>query len=110
MSCLTKSAGRCRLLRVAVAMVIFTLLVFTTVRTSPIYAGVGHGSSLSKQTPKHRHLLGKDFVVSQAVLIRLTTKTRCSDRAALPDLSQLPPSRLPGRYFNIPPPVATYQL
>ena len=50
--------------RLAVAMVIFALLAFTCVRTSPLNLGVGAGSELSKTTPKQRNLCVTQFQIA----------------------------------------------
>jgi hypothetical protein len=43
------------------SLVILALLVFTTIRTSPISAGLGPGSSLSSTTPKQRQFIASDL-------------------------------------------------
>lgn len=46
---------------VVTALVLFSLLVFTTVRTSPIYGATGPESSLSKTHPKQRQFVASIF-------------------------------------------------
>jgi hypothetical protein len=50
----------CRL-RIVVTLVILALLAFTTIRTSPISAGIGPSSSLSAATSKQRQFTVTDL-------------------------------------------------
>jgi len=61
--------------RVAVVLVIFALLAFTTIRTSPLSTGLEPGSSLSKTTPKQRHLSVQEIVWAIPVLSSVAIST-----------------------------------
>jgi hypothetical protein len=60
----------------AVALVVFSLLIFTTVHTSPISAGFGPCSALSKTTPKQRQSTMPDLAWSRPVLDRFALDQR----------------------------------
>jgi hypothetical protein len=92
--------------RIAVALIIFALLAFTTIRTSPISAGIGPGSSLSDSTPKQRHFLDEDFVSTSPVLVELAVAPVNYDNVVPTEFNELPPDHFFGRYFNLPPPTA----
>ena len=64
MSNSSQSAGWIRDRRsqvIVAARVLLSLLLFTTVRTSPIYGAPGTESSLSKTHPKQRHFVASVF-------------------------------------------------
>jgi hypothetical protein len=91
-------------MRAAVALVIFTLLVFTTVRTSPLSAGNGTASSLSKTTPKQRHLSVKEIdvavpFVTHLELVHIDLGDVVPAKLSTPDFDHFS-----GRYFSLPPP------
>ncbi len=92
--------------RIAVVLVILALLAFTTIRTSPITADYGSGSSLSKSIPKQRHLSVEDFVWTATALCRLAfVSVDYGNVVPLePNKRFLDP--LSGRYFSLPPPIA----
>jgi hypothetical protein len=92
--------------RVAVVLVIFALLAFTTIHTSPLSSGIAPGSSLSKTTPKQRHLSVQEIAWTFPVLGYLEY---------IPlENGPVPPVKLivvcfdhfSGRYFSLPPPLA----
>jgi hypothetical protein len=92
--------------QLAVAVVIFALLAFTTIHTSPLSTGLEPGSSLSKTTPKQRHLSVKEIAWVFPVLSQLAFIS-CEYDVAVPlELDEFIPERLAGRYFNRPPPIA----
>lgn len=90
--------------RVAVALVIFALLAFTTIRTSPLTAGDESGSSLSKTTPKQRHMSVKEIDWTPPVVIHpLVVRFDFSEVVpAEPD--SVHGVQFSGRYFSLPPP------
>jgi hypothetical protein len=92
--------------RIAVALIIFALLAFTTIRTSPISPGFGPGSSLSKTTPKQRQFLDEDFVWTSPVLVQLAVTLRDCGKAVVAECNDLPTRHFRGRYFSLPPPTA----
>lgn len=92
--------------RIAVALVLFALLAFTTVRTSPISSGFGPDSSLSKTTPKQRQLLNPDFVFTSLVFVQLAIAPRDFGNVVPAKLNNLPAHHFRGRYFSLPPPTA----
>jgi hypothetical protein len=92
--------------RVAVALVIFSLLAFTTVYTSPIHTGLGPGSSLSKTTPKQRHLSVKEIAWTFPVLAQLAVVSFEFGDVVPERLEAFSPGHFSGRYFNLPPPLA----
>jgi hypothetical protein len=87
-------------------LVILALLAFTTIHTSPLSSGVAPGSSLSKTTPKQRHLSVQEMAWTFPVLSYL-------DYIPL-DNGPVPPAKrdalcfdhFSGRYFSLPPPLA----
>jgi hypothetical protein len=92
--------------RVVVMLVIFALLAFTTIHSSPLSSGIAPGSSLSKTTPKQRHLSVQELDWVFPVLSFLEQVPLCH--------GPVPPSQpdpvcfdhFSGRYFNLPPPLA----
>lgn len=90
--------------RVAVMMLIFALLAFTTIRTSPLTTGLEPGASLSKTTPKQRYLSVKEIdwmipVVTQPTIVHFDFEEVIP---AEPD--SLRGAQFSGRYFSLPPP------
>jgi hypothetical protein len=92
--------------RVAVVLVVFALLAFTTIHTSPLSTGITPGSSLSKTTPKQRDLSVQEIVWTFPVLGFL-------EQMPLEN-GPVPPTKpdafyfdhFSGRYFSLPPPLA----
>jgi hypothetical protein len=85
-------------------MLIFALLAFTTIRTSPLTTGLESGASLSKTAPKQRYLSVKEIVwtlpvVSEPTIVRFDFEELIP---AEPD--SLRRAQFSGRYFSLPPP------
>lgn len=87
-------------------LVIFALLAFTTIQSSPLSPGIAPGSSLSKTTPKQRHLSVQEIAWTFPVLSFLEQ---------IPvENGPVPPAKphaacfdhFSGRYFSLPPPLA----
>lgn len=93
-------------LRVAVAFVIFALLAFTTIHTSPISAGFGPSSSLSKTTPKQRQSTVQDLAWAPPVLAMLTVVPLDYGNVFPADFNDPSSDHFSGRYFSLPPPRA----
>lgn len=91
-------------LRIAVAFVIFALLVFTTVHTSPISPGFGPSSSLSKTTPKQRQLTVQDLAWAPPALELLTVVPLDYGNVFPAEFNHLSSDHFSGRYFSLPPP------
>ena len=92
--------------RVTIALVIFALLAFTTIRTSPLSAGLGSGSALSKTTPKQRHLSAQEIAWTFPVLRILSPAPLDFCNVVPSELNDLSFDHFSGRYFNLPPPTA----
>jgi len=92
----------------AVLLVVLALLLFTTVRTSPIYAGPessSHGSSLTQTHLKQRHLLGTDFVWVAPILELFGSAPRFVSRHIPAPNDDPRVDWFAGRCYDIPPPV-----
>jgi hypothetical protein len=89
-----------------IALILFSLLAFTTIRTSSISTGFGPGSSLSKTTPKQRQLLDEHFVWTSPVLVQLAVAPRAWGNVVPAEFNDLFPDHFCGRYFSLPPPTA----
>ena len=92
--------------RVAVVLVIFALLAFTTIRTSPLSTGLEPGSSLSKTTPKQRHLSVQEIVWAIPVLSSVAIVRFDYGEVVPAEISDFSCDFFSGRYFNLPPPTA----
>jgi hypothetical protein len=92
--------------RVVVALVVLSLLAFTTIRTSPISAGVGPSSSLSNTTPKQRHFSVTNFSLATPLLIQTDTAPLDHGNVVPAETESLPRVEFYGRYFSLPPPLA----
>jgi hypothetical protein len=92
----------------AVLLVLLALLLFTTVRTSPIYAGPessSHGSSLTKTPLKQRHLLATEFVWIAPILDLFGSAPRFVSRHIPAPHDDTRVDWFTGRCYDIPPPV-----
>jgi hypothetical protein len=92
--------------RVAVGLIIFSVLAFATIRTASISTGFGPGSSLSKTTPKQRQWLDEDFAWTSPVLVQLAVAPRAWGNVVPAEFNDLLPDHFCGRYFSLPPPTA----
>jgi len=90
--------------RLAVAMVLFALLVFTCVRTSPLNLGVGSGSELSKTTPKQRNLCVTQFQMAPTPLAWPVVALHDTHETLVEVLAPEVSDHFSGRYFSLPPP------
>ena len=90
--------------RLAVAMVLFALLVFTCVRTSPLNLGVGAGSELSKTTPKQRNLSVTQFQIAPAPQTWPAFFLHDTHEMPAEVLTPAVADHSSGRYFSLPPP------
>ncbi len=90
--------------RLAVAMVIFALLAFTCVRTSPLNLGVGAGSELSKTTPKQRNLCVTQFQIAPPPLAWPAFSLQDTHEVLAEVLTPAVSDHFSGRYFSLPPP------
>jgi hypothetical protein len=96
---------RCKsLVVVAIALAIFSLLIFTTVHTSPLSTGVG--STLSNTTLKQRQTTLPDIAWSRPVLDLMALVPLSYTDLVLPESKDPYSSPFFGRYFNLPPPTA----
>jgi len=92
--------------RVVVALVILVLLAFTTIRTSPISAGVGPGSSLSATNPKQRQFSVDGLSWTTPVLVQ-TEFTSLDYANVFPEKpGDLPRPNIFNRCSDLPPPTA----
>jgi hypothetical protein len=90
-----------------ILLVIFAFLIFTTVRTSPISAGVGHGSSLSTSTPKQRNFAVSQFSLPGLVVVRTSVAPPIYSIHVLPaELEAFPHECFFPRCSDLPPPAA----
>jgi hypothetical protein len=89
-----------------VALVILALLAFTTIRTSPISAGVGASSSLSTTTPKQRQFYASHFSLTTPVLVQTAAAALDYGYLVPEEPGDLPEIDFFGRYFSLPPPAA----
>jgi hypothetical protein len=92
--------------RVAAVLVVFALLAFTTIRTSPISAGFGPSSSLSKTTPKQRQLSIDEISWATPVVSQSAVAPRDCGNVVPAEFNDLSPDHFCGRYFSLPPPAA----
>lgn len=92
--------------QVAVALVIFALLAFTTIHTSPISTGFGPSSQLSKTTPKQRQSTVQDLSWTPPALELLTVVPQDYGNVFPAEFNHLSSDHFSGRYFNLPPPRA----
>jgi hypothetical protein len=90
---------------IVTALVLLSLLVFTTVRTAPIYGAPGPESSLSKTHPKQRHFVASVF--TPVVLHAVGSPPEQEDGNVLPHVAGEPHREcfFP-RYTDLPPPLS----
>jgi hypothetical protein len=91
--------------RVAVVLVILALLAFTTIHTSPLSSGIEPGSSLSKTTPKQRHLSVQEIAWTFPVLCFLEQIPLRNESVPPTEPDAVCFDHFSGRYFNLPPPL-----
>lgn len=88
----------------AIVLVVLSLLVFTTIHTSPLDAGVG--STLSQTSPKQRQSTIPDFAWCRPVLdLMVLVPLACGDLVCAESEDPFSSPSF-GRYFNLPPPAA----
>jgi len=92
------------LVLVAIALAIFSLVLFTTVHTSPLSAGVG--STVSHTTLKQRQTTIPDLAWSRPVLDLIALVPLACCDLVLVEIQDPFSSFFFGRYFNLPPPTA----
>lgn len=90
--------------RLAVALVIFALLAFTTIRTTPLTSGHESGASLSKTTPKQRYLSVREIDWTLPVVSDLTFVIFDRHDVVPTQLVYVYCNQFSGRYFTLPPP------
>lgn len=90
--------------RLAVALVIFALLAFTTIRTSPLTTGLEPGASLSKTTPKQRHLSVREMDWTLPLVSSPTIVLFDSHDDVPAKLVHAYCNQFWGHYFSLPPP------
>jgi hypothetical protein len=107
---MSRVAQRCRIEscrpRVVVALVILILLAFTTIRTSPISAHVGSGSSLSATTPKQRQFSASELSWAIPVLVQTAVASREYGDVVPERFDDLPRPYFFTRCSDLPPPTA----
>jgi hypothetical protein len=92
------------LVLVAIVLAIFSLLILTTIHTSPLSAGAG--STVSNTTLKQRQTTIPDLAWSRPVLDLMTLVPLACGDLVLVEIQDPFSSFFFGRYFNLPPPTA----
>ena len=88
----------------AIVLVVLSLLVFTTVHTSPLFDGVG--TTHSQTTLKQRQSTIPDFACCRPVLdLMALVPLACGDLVCAESEDPFSSPSF-GRYFNLPPPAA----
>lgn len=96
--------------RAAVVLTVLALLTYTTVRTSPITAGLAPGSSFSSKTLnssvslKQRQFSFDDFNWTALVLTQIAPVPQGGHDVVPAESEDFPRRQFQGRYFDLPPP------
>ena len=90
--------------RVVLYLVLFALLVFMTVRTSPLMTGAGSQAHQQNYHPKQRHLTPSHATIPLPRMAQLTFDFHPRYEVRVPCNPIYDDCLLDGRYFALPPP------